>query len=404
MFLPEAPFETMETAPTEYLRKLKNQMIEFESLGFASSLNDDPVVYAGRQLNLLQSLLDNHEIGMAYENELVGLFIKEYYLRTLLMASDLFMRGVLNMSVFFAEFKNMQKILRDVFPYWIDNDYIYSLGKNKLNIIKSINIDIPDEKSLEALLSDVAVLGMPPAVSIILPTYNRGEKLLEVLPRILNQSYKNFELIIVDDGSDDNTEEVINAFGNPKVKYIKLEQNGGQSKARNVGISNASYNFIAFADSDDIWEEKKLEIQMEKLLENHDAGFCYCAYTYYDENEKKHTVPRKTIAKVRKTGYIYPELLRRNLVGTPALVVRKECIDNVGGFNENLECLEDWEFALRLAKSYQAVFCPETLFEVYENADKVSSKTAEDGEKAMKSFYDGFERDREVFGMVDDVF
>ena len=404
MFLPEAPFETIEAEPVEYLRKLKNQMIEFKSLGFASSLNDDPVAYANRQLNLLRQLLDSNQIGMAYEQELVGLFIKEYYLRTLLMASDLFMKEALNVSVFYEEFKNMQKIIRDVFPYWIDNDYIYSLGKNHLNIIKSVNIDINDGESMESLLSDVAVLGMPPAVSIVLPTYNRREKLFGVLPSILNQTYKNFELIIVDDGSDDNTEEVVKAFGNPKVKYIKHEQNAGQSKARNTGIANASYNYIAFADSDDIWDEKKLEIQMERLQNEHDAGFCYCAYTYYDENEKKHTVPRKTIVQVRKTGYIYPELLRRNLVGTPAMVVRKECIDTVGGFNEELDCLEDWEFALRLAKHYQAAFCPETLFEVHEDADKVSQKTEEDGEAAKKKFYDGFEKDRIMFGLVDDVF
>lgn len=404
MFLPQEPFETIEAGPQEKLRSLKNGMTDFETLGFASTLSADPITYERRQLEYLRNLLNDNKIAMMFENEVVGLFVKEYYLRTMLMATDLFLREALNIEVFFPEFQNMQKVLREVFPFWIDNDYLYGLGKNKLNILKSINIDIPDVDNFKALLSDVAILGMPPAVSIVLPTYNRGEKLLGVLPKVLNQTYKNFEIVVVDDGSTDNTEEVVRMFQSPQIKYIKLEKNEGQSHARNVGIENASYNYIAFADSDDIWEEKKLEIQMEALLQDKGAGFCYCAYAYYDSNERKHIVPRRTISKVRKEGYIYPELLRRNIIGTPTLVVKKECIEQIGGFNEEINCLEDWEYVLRLAKKYECVFCDQELIEAYEAGDKVSARTIEEGKDAMKHFYESFEKDRSLFGMNEEVF
>ncbi|MCR4674479.1 MAG: glycosyltransferase [Lachnospiraceae bacterium] len=399
MFLPEVPFETVESNPRENLQKLKNGLADFEKMGFAASLNEDPGLYAKRQLALLQDLLNDQELAATYENEIIGLFLKEYYLRSLLMASDLYMKEALDIGAFFTEFKNMQQVIRDVFPFWIENDYLYGLGKNRLNIFKSVNIDLPGEKELDTLLKDVAILGMPPAVSIVMPTYNRGEKLLNVLPTILNQTYKNFELIIVDDGSDDNTKEIVEMFGNPKIKYIKLNQNSGQSKARNIGIKEASYNYIAFADSDDFWNEKKLEEQMDLLLHTPNAGFCHCACTYYDENEKKYVLPSRNISKVRKTGYIYPELLHKNMIVTAALVVKKECIEAVGGFNEEINCLEDWEFILRLSKQYEAAFCVKELFEIYEAEDKVSNQLAEEGPKAIESFYSDFQRDRMLFGI-----
>ncbi|MCR5546727.1 MAG: glycosyltransferase [Lachnospiraceae bacterium] len=404
MLKPKIPYRTIEGKPTEELRKLKNSLIDFEELGFATGLNESPEVYANRQLELLRELIADEKLWMTYADEITGLFVKEYFLRTTLMAADEYLWETLNLSSFAVQFKNMQKVVNEVFPYWIDNDYLYSLGKNMLNILKAANMGELDEETLGMLLKDVAILGMPPSVSIIMPTYNRGEKLLNTIPKILNQTYDSFELIVVDDGSDDNTKEVLQMFGDDRIKYLKLEKNGGQAAARNAGIKQASFNYIAFADSDDFWDERKLEIQMDKFIKEKESGFCYCAYTYHDEEDKTYTVPKKEISKVRKEGYIYPELLRRNLVGTPSLIVKKECIDAIGGFNEELDCLEDWEFALRLARNFEAAFCPEELFDVYEDTDKVSTKTKADGEEAMKHFYDSFERDRELFGMVDEVF
>ncbi len=404
MLTPKVPYHTIESDPKTELRRLKNGLVDFEKTGFASALSESPVEYADLQLKLVRNLIADESLWMSYADEITGLFVKEYFLRTVLMAANETLWETLDLPSFYIQFKNMQQVLRDVFPYWIDNDYIYGLGKNMLNIIKASNMEITGEEQLSMLLKDVAILGLPPAVSIVLPTYNRGEVLINSLPKILNQTYDNFELIIVDDGSTDNTREVLNLFGDQRIKLIALEKNGGQSKARNIGIQNASYNYIAFADSDDFWDETKLEVQMSRFLKEFASGFCYCSYTYHRTDGSELVVPRKNIAKVRKEGYIYPELLRRNLVGTPSLIVKKECIDAIGGFNEDINCLEDWEFALRLARNFHASFCPEPLFEAYEKTDDISTKTREEGELAMKKFYDNFEKDRVLFGMVDEVY
>ena len=401
MLMPKVPFHTIEGDPKSELRRLKNGLVDFETLGFASALNESPIEYPTLQLNKVREVLADSVLWMTYPEEVTGLFVKEYFLRTILMAANENLWETLDVSAFLAQFKNMQKVLRDVFPYWIDNDYIYGLGRNMLNILKASNMEIQNEEELSMLLKDVAILGLPPAVSIVLPTHNNGEVLLQTLPKIVNQTYENFELLIVDDSDNDSVKEALKLFVDDRIKYFEIEKNSGLSKARNFGAANATYNYIAFANVDDFWDETKLETQMKKMLSDSGAGFCYCAFTYHDEDDKELIIPKRSLPLVRKEGYIYPELLRRNLVVISALIVKKECFEGVGGFNENLDCFEDWEFALRLARSYQAAFCPETLFDVYEPEDKSQNKTFEEGEKAKQSFYDQFEKDCLLFGVAD---
>lgn len=399
MLMPKVPYHTIEGDPKSELRRLKNGLVDFEKLGFASALSESPVDYPNLQLEMIQKVLADSVLWMTYPDEVTGLFVKEYFLRTVLMAANENLWETLDLPVFYVQFKNMQKVLREVFPYWIDNDYIYGLGKNMLNILKASNMEIQNEEQLSMLLKDVAILGLPPAVSVVLPIYNNGENLLQTLPKILNQTYENFELLVVDDKSDDNTTEVLKMFADDRIKYLPLEEHVGMSKARNIGIAESSYNYIAFASAEDFWDETKMEVEMAKLLSDSSAGFCYCALTYHDENDKGLIIPKRSLAAVRKEGYIYPELLRRNLVVMSSLVVKKECVDAIGGFNEEIDCFEDWEFVLRLSRNYQAAFCPETLFDVYENADRSQNKTVEEGEEAKKHFYENYEKDRILFGL-----
>ena len=97
-----------------------------------------------------------------------------------------------------------------------------------------------------------------PKVSVIVPTYNRADRLEEALRSIISQTYKDFELIVVDDGSTDNTPKVMQSF--PGAQYLAMEKNSGVSKARNLGLACAKGQFICFLDSDDLWDEKKLQI------------------------------------------------------------------------------------------------------------------------------------------------
>ena len=112
-------------------------------------------------------------------------------------------------------------------------------------------------------------------VSVIIPTYNRGKLIGNSIKSVLNQTYKNLEIIVVDDGSTDNTKEEVEKIKDEKIRYIKLEKNGGAANARNIGIMNSTGRYISFQDSDDIMYPNKLEIQIKNLInKNSNLDFC----------------------------------------------------------------------------------------------------------------------------------
>lgn len=213
-------------------------------------------------------------------------------------------------------------------------------------------------------------------VSIIVPTYNRDCCLLAAINSILNQTYQYFEIIVVDDGSTDDTEPLIRRVHDARITYIKLEENLGPSHARNVGIKHSRYEFIAFEDSDDIWCENKLEKQIKKLESNPDAAMIYCAYEYSIEG-KAIKIPSDSYKKEQLEGYIFESLWDGNKIGAPTILVKKECIENVGGFSEELKSLEDYEFVLRVAKEYAIGYVNEILVKASYSASGVSSRFAD---------------------------
>lgn len=139
---------------------------------------------------------------------------------------------------------------------------------------------------------------MKPLVSIISPTYNDEKTIKNTIKSVINQSYKNWEMIIVDDCSKDNTGEIIKKFQeqDKRIKYIKLNENSGASVARNKAIKEAKGKYIAFLDCDDLWFNKKLEKQV-KFMEDNDYAFTYTDYEYMDQNgkilNKKRVCPKK---------------------------------------------------------------------------------------------------------------
>ena len=102
-----------------------------------------------------------------------------------------------------------------------------------------------------------------PLVSVVLTTYNRADLISETIESILSQTFRNFELIVVDDGSTDNTEEVVRSYNDERVHYIKTDNWGGPAKPRNIGIKKAKGEYIAFCDDDDLWLPNKLEVQLK---------------------------------------------------------------------------------------------------------------------------------------------
>lgn len=211
-------------------------------------------------------------------------------------------------------------------------------------------------------------------VSVIIPTYNRAHLIERSIKSVLNQTYEEFELLIVDDGSTDNTKEVVGRIKDDRIRYIQCGENGGAAKARNRGIAEAKYDYIAFQDSDDEWYPDKLEKQMKAMLEApEDIGLVYCEYHYNGLNGLEDISPNREIPLEQKQGYIFPQLLAGNMIGTPVMLVKRECFEKVGVFNEKFPCMEDYELVLRIAKNYRIEFIPEILVEVYANYQSVTN-------------------------------
>lgn len=208
-------------------------------------------------------------------------------------------------------------------------------------------------------------------VSIVIPTYNRGYCLSRSINSILNQTYEDYELVVVDDGSDDNTSEVVHEFKDSRIKYIKLDENRGVSYARNVGMDVAVGDYIAFQDSDDVWLPEKLEKQLLRLKkEGADFGYTYIRYRL--QNGESQLIPDESWPFEKMNGDIFIRLLWENMIGAPTLLIKRDCFENVGYFDTNMPALEDWDYVLRLAKRYTASFVPEALFEASYSEKSIS--------------------------------
>ena len=191
-----------------------------------------------------------------------------------------------------------------------------------------------------------------PIVSVIIPTFNRAHLIGKAVKSVLSQTYQDFEIIVVDDGSTDNTGEIIRSFKDKRVKYIeKYKKNKGISVARNIGIKMARGKYFAFLDSDDEWLSEKLSKQIKVLqYESPEVGAVYSNLCYMDENGKN----TNKLRNPKKEGYIYEDLLGKNYVGPPlTLLIRKECFHRVGLFDDLLNAQEDWDMWIRIAKYYR---------------------------------------------------
>ncbi|MFA6097234.1 MAG: glycosyltransferase family A protein [Candidatus Paceibacterota bacterium] len=196
-------------------------------------------------------------------------------------------------------------------------------------------------------------------VSVIIPTYNRASLLKRSIDSVLSQTFGDFEVIIVDDGSTDDTEEVVCGVRDPRIKYIKYNENRGATAARNVGIRAARGEFIAFQDSDDEWLPEKLEKQMNVFKKAaRDVGVVYVGF-WKLKNGRKIYIPAKAVKK--RQGAIYEELIKRNFVSTQTILVRSECFAKTGLFDEKLSRLQDWDIVLRLSRYYKFCFIEEPL-------------------------------------------
>ncbi|MGO9377178.1 MAG: glycosyltransferase family 2 protein [Dissulfurispiraceae bacterium] len=199
-----------------------------------------------------------------------------------------------------------------------------------------------------------------PRVSVIVTCYNYAKYLEGCLTSILNQTYQDFELLIVNDGSTDNTDEIVTRFlDNDKIRYIN-QSNTGQAIATNNGITAAAGELIAFLDADDLWEPTKLQKQVN-LFSRDSIGVVYSRLKFINEDG----VPRYAeIANkyfIPRSGFITGFLLFENFIPYSSTVVRKQCFDKYGMFNPEYKNGLDWDLWLRISKEFEFAFVDEPL-------------------------------------------
>lgn len=209
-----------------------------------------------------------------------------------------------------------------------------------------------------------------PGVSIIIPTFNRANLLPRAIRSIQQQSYGNWELIIVDDGSTDGTEQEIKKIQDERIRYIRNDENIGAAGSRNRGVSLAQYDYIAFQDSDDVWRPDKLEKQMNYLCGGNDYDMVYCSFLHHYLDGGELVVPNQQLGD--REGCIFNTLLINNVVGTPTILIKKDKFLACGGFDISLRALEDWDFALRVSKDSRIGFLSEILVDAYQTSGSIS--------------------------------
>ena len=209
-----------------------------------------------------------------------------------------------------------------------------------------------------------------PKVSVIIPAYNRRDFVTEAIDSALNQTYRDFEVIVVDDGSTDGTGEMLKERYDDKIRYF-YKENGGCASARNYGIKMARGEYIAFLDSDDRYLPEKLEDQVGILEKNNRCGFVSSDVIFFDDGKE---YLFKTIRPDKNGDIAYP-IFMFTYFSLCASVFRKSCFDKVGYFNETMRYNEDTDMLLRVAINFKAEFSykPTFLYRVHKEGKSTNA-------------------------------
>lgn len=213
-------------------------------------------------------------------------------------------------------------------------------------------------------------------VSVVMPVYNREKTLKRAIDSVLSQTYTNLELIIVDDGSTDNSVKIVEEYDDQRIKLICEKLNGGANKARNIGIANASGEYIAFQDSDDEWVVDKLEIQINKMEDGRYLA-CFSAFNLC-EGQYIYTIPSDFENQEKYESGLGEILAKYNVVDTPTLVIKKETLKLLGNeyFDEQMPRLQDYEFAIRLLKVCRLAYINRPLVNAFRTEGSITTNSS----------------------------
>jgi glycosyltransferase involved in cell wall biosynthesis len=202
---------------------------------------------------------------------------------------------------------------------------------------------------------------MKPSISVIIPTRNRAEYIGEAIESVLNQNIPDGDLDIwvIDDASQDNTSEVLATF-TPQINILRLNQSKGVAHARNQGIRQSTGHWLAFLDSDDQWLPGKLEIQMEAIASDPNIGLCFTDYAVNEQDPDE--IWRQVAVYSRRQGERnFANLFRGNFIGTLTVLLRRDCWEMVGGFDETLIRGSDYDLWLKVAERWRLWRIPQVL-------------------------------------------
>ena len=212
-------------------------------------------------------------------------------------------------------------------------------------------------------------------VSIIIPTYNYAEYIQKAIDSVLAQTYKNYEIIVVDDGSTDNTRKIIENKYKNKVRYY-YQENKGAPAARNEGIKKSEGEYLSFLDADDYLTESSIEDRLTVLEQNKSIPWVYSKWLYLDTQGNiifNAFQGAPFLYKDKRKGNVFLAMLAGALICTPTVLVRKSCVEEIGGFDERLTAFQDYDLWLRVSHLYPIEYVDEVLAYVLIHEGSIST-------------------------------
>jgi len=210
-----------------------------------------------------------------------------------------------------------------------------------------------------------------PEVSVIIPTYNRADKIFSTITSVIKQTFTDIEIIIVNDGEDDKSvQDVIDKFDDKRIRLLRNQRKKGSNGARNTGLENANGKYIAFLDDDDSWYPDKIQKQIIKFNESSKkVRFVYSGFEI--ESIEKPGFSRKIFPP--KKGYVANEIISGNFVGSPTPLIDISVFAETGPYDENLQSSQDWELWIRISEITEFEYVDEVLAKYVIHGNQIST-------------------------------
>lgn len=266
--------------------------------------------------------------------------------------------------------------------YWKYSFLIQKIYDNN-ELDKKINCFM--ELKLKMLKDEYLYKPQEVLVSIIMPTYNRKNIIMKAINSVIKQTYKNWELIIIDDGSTDNTYEKVSTINDNRIRYIKNNRKKGVSGARNTGLLVAKGEYIAYLDTDNTWNDDYLLLMVNTLINNPDNNAVYCAQKIYRYNEY---LKKDEFQYIRFAIYNHSLIKNKNYIDLNCYMHKKTLCDKFGGFSEELKRFVDWELIIRYSENGYpyALACVLSNYYLEKVTNQITSSDTSDYNIALEEF------------------